>query len=137
MSQPTSAKGRINTLRSKARKKVGCTRAPDCLKTLARHEQVRSLPSLGTFEDWGPKHRDSKVMSDRELMILGKLVLTFGCLLGLPIWELWKLKRDRSDPAQASGEEESETGHQRAPVRCVSDVERLAEPQRCRAATRK
>lgn len=33
-------------------------------------------------------------MTDREFMILGKLLLTFGCLLGLPIWELWKLKRD-------------------------------------------
>jgi hypothetical protein len=45
-------------------------------------------------------------MGDREFMILGKLVLTFGCLLGLPIWELWKLKRDRSASAQESGEEE-------------------------------
>jgi hypothetical protein len=34
-------------------------------------------------------------MSDREFMILGKLVLTFGCLLGLPMWELWKLRRLR------------------------------------------
>jgi hypothetical protein len=40
-------------------------------------------------------------MSDREFMILGKLFLTFGCLLGLPIWELWKLKRAESAPVQA------------------------------------
>ena len=45
-------------------------------------------------------------MSDRELMILGKLVLTFGCLLGWPIWELWKLKRIRSAEAQEAGEKE-------------------------------
>ena len=45
-------------------------------------------------------------MSDREFMILGKLVLTFGYLLGWPIWELWKLKRDR--PAQEAGEQDRE-----------------------------
>lgn len=41
-------------------------------------------------------------MGDREFMILGKLVLTFGCLLGLPLWELWKLRRDRLSAAQES-----------------------------------
>ncbi len=34
-------------------------------------------------------------MSGAEIMILGKLILTFGVLLGVPIWELWKLKRER------------------------------------------
>jgi hypothetical protein len=43
-------------------------------------------------------------MSDREFMIPGKLVLTFACLPGWPIWELWKLKRDL--PAQQAGEQD-------------------------------
>ena len=46
-------------------------------------------------------------MSDREFMILGKLLLTFGCLLGLPLWELWRLKRSQPPPAQ---EEEEQSG---------------------------
>lgn len=46
-------------------------------------------------------------MSDREFMILGKLLLTFGCLLGWPIWELWKLKRSRPDAAQEPGRKET------------------------------
>jgi hypothetical protein len=48
-------------------------------------------------------------MTDREFMILGKLALTFGCLLGLPIWELWKLKRLRSAPER--GEAGEDTAH--------------------------
>jgi len=48
------------------------------------------------------------MMSDREFMILGKLVLTFGCLLGLPVWELWKLKRARSAAAQEAEKAERE-----------------------------
>jgi hypothetical protein len=51
-------------------------------------------------------------MSDREFMILGKLVLTFGCLLGWPIWELWKLKRDRA-AQDAEAEREQITGERR------------------------
>lgn len=43
-------------------------------------------------------------MSDREIMIVGKLILTFGCLLGLPIWELWKLRRAASGPEAARDE---------------------------------
>jgi hypothetical protein len=54
----------------------------------------------------GDQSTEILVMSDRDFMILGKLVLTFGCLLGWPIWELWKLKRDRSATAHDSGEEE-------------------------------
>jgi hypothetical protein len=34
-------------------------------------------------------------MSGAELLILGKLVLTFGVLLLLPAWELWQLRRER------------------------------------------
>jgi len=45
-------------------------------------------------------------MSDREFMIVGKLVLTFGCLLGLPLWELWKLRRSRPAKTQAAGGEQ-------------------------------
>jgi len=47
-------------------------------------------------------------MSDREIMIVGKLVLTFGCLLGLPIWELWKLRRDASETRDDDGPVRSE-----------------------------
>jgi hypothetical protein len=55
-------------------------------------------------------------MSDREFMILGKLVLTFGCLLGLPLWELWKLRRDRSSAAQEAAEgERNPLGHGKPP----------------------
>jgi len=46
-------------------------------------------------------------MSDREFMIIGKLVLTFGCLLGLPLWELWKLRRLGSDPVEEATETEA------------------------------
>jgi len=46
-------------------------------------------------------------MTDYEFMILGKLLLTFGCLLGLPLWELWKLRRLRSDPAQEETDHDS------------------------------
>lgn len=34
-------------------------------------------------------------MSDAEIMILGKLVLTFGVLLGLPLLDLYLLRRER------------------------------------------
>lgn len=47
-------------------------------------------------------------MTDREFMILGKLALTFGCLIGLPLWELWRLKREGAAPAQGAEEEEEE-----------------------------
>jgi hypothetical protein len=46
-------------------------------------------------------------MSDREFMILGKLVLTFGCLLGLPLYELWKLKRAQPDVPQKERKDEA------------------------------
>jgi hypothetical protein len=49
----------------------------------------------------------SNAMTDREIMILGKLILTFGCLLGLPIWELWKLRRWESDQAEVAADEET------------------------------
>jgi hypothetical protein len=32
-----------------------------------------------------------------EIMILGKLLLTFGVLLGLPLWDLHRLSRERTD----------------------------------------
>jgi hypothetical protein len=48
----------------------------------------------------------STTMTDRELMILGKLTLTFGCLLGLPLWEFWRLKRERYASAQEAREQE-------------------------------
>ncbi len=32
-------------------------------------------------------------MTGFEILILGKLVLTFGGLLGFGLWQLWQLKR--------------------------------------------
>jgi hypothetical protein len=66
----------------------------------------------------------SKDMSDREFMILGKLFLTFGCLLGLPIWELWKLKRDRAAPVRETREKEKEADDRRASVSFPSERNR-------------
>lgn len=40
-------------------------------------------------------------MDGGSLLILGKLVLTFAVLLGLPLWELHALRRDR--PAGRGG----------------------------------
>jgi hypothetical protein len=34
-------------------------------------------------------------VSDGELLIIGKLLLTFAVLLGLPAWELYRLRRER------------------------------------------
>jgi hypothetical protein len=36
-------------------------------------------------------------MSGAEILILGKLALTFGVLLGLPLWDLHRLRRERTD----------------------------------------
>jgi hypothetical protein len=33
-------------------------------------------------------------MTGHEILIYGKLILTFGSLLGFGLWELWKLHRD-------------------------------------------
>lgn len=35
-------------------------------------------------------------MSSSEILILGKLFLTFTVLLGLPLWDLYRLRRDRA-----------------------------------------
>ena len=32
-------------------------------------------------------------MTGGELMVLGKLALTFGILLGLPLWEWFRVRR--------------------------------------------
>ena len=34
-------------------------------------------------------------MEGGELMILGKLLLTFGVLLGVPLWQLYALRKER------------------------------------------
>lgn len=34
-------------------------------------------------------------MTGGELLIYGKFLLTFGVLLGIPIWELWRLRQER------------------------------------------
>lgn len=40
-------------------------------------------------------------MTGGEIMILGKLVLTFGLLLGLPIWDLVRMERRRRASGRA------------------------------------
>ena len=37
-----------------------------------------------------------------ELLIVGKFCLTFGVLLGIPIWQLYSLRRERRDPDRLS-----------------------------------
>lgn len=34
-------------------------------------------------------------MEGGELMIVGKLLLTFGVLLGVPLWQLYDLRKER------------------------------------------
>ena len=34
-------------------------------------------------------------MNNFEILILGKFLLTFGVLLGIPIWQLYALRRER------------------------------------------
>jgi hypothetical protein len=34
-------------------------------------------------------------MTDYDIMMLGKLILTFGVLLGIPLVELYRLRRSR------------------------------------------
>ncbi len=41
-------------------------------------------------------------MNGAELMILGKLILTFGVLLGIPLWQLFSLRRERLRRAAGS-----------------------------------
>ncbi|WP_405240077.1 hypothetical protein [Lentisalinibacter orientalis] len=48
-------------------------------------------------------------MEGRELMILGKLLLTFGVLLGVALWQLYALRRERLRRGEDDGE-----GHGRA-----------------------
>ena len=35
-------------------------------------------------------------MSKGEILIIGKLLLTFAVLLGIPLWELYSLRRERT-----------------------------------------
>ena len=45
-------------------------------------------------------------MTKGELLILGKLLLTFAVLLGIPLWELYALRKDgRADSATAAENE--------------------------------
>jgi len=37
-------------------------------------------------------------MTPAAIMVIGKLVLTFGLLLGLPLWDLYRLRRERRRP---------------------------------------
>jgi hypothetical protein len=39
-----------------------------------------------------------------EIMIVGKLVLTFGILLGLPLLDLWLLSRRQRRPERPPGD---------------------------------
>jgi len=38
------------------------------------------------------------LMTPAAIMVIGKLVLTFGLLLGLPLWDLYRLRRERRRP---------------------------------------
>ena len=55
-------------------------------------------------------------MSGGEIMIIGKLVLTFGCLLGLPILDLVLLERERRRRRHA-GQDTSQAAAPTAPQR--------------------
>jgi len=49
------------------------------------------------------------LMDKGAILIIGKLLLTFAVLLGIPLWELYALRRDREsgDGRDGGGEEES------------------------------
>ncbi len=42
-------------------------------------------------------------MTKGELLILGKLLLTFAVLLGIPLWELYALRKDRKSGSGSNG----------------------------------
>lgn len=42
-------------------------------------------------------------MEGGELMILGKLLLTFGVLLGVPLWQLYALRKERRRRGDSQG----------------------------------
>lgn len=54
----------------------------------------RSAGGNRTLPAWGPG-RYTGFMTGPEIMILGKLLLTFGGLLAFGFWELHRLNRDR------------------------------------------
>ena len=43
-------------------------------------------------------------MGKGELLIIGKLALTFAVLLGIPLWELYSLRRDRLQQNRSKGQ---------------------------------
>lgn len=55
-------------------------------------------------------------MDGGAVMILGKLALTFGCLIGIPARELWCLRRERrAEAAQLPGAYGTEDARSRPP----------------------
>ena len=42
-------------------------------------------------------------MTSSEILIFGKLFLTFAVLLGLPLWDLHRLRRDRRSRESGRG----------------------------------
>ena len=48
-------------------------------------------------------------MTKGELLSLGKLLLTFAVLLGIPLWELYALRKDgRTDDSATAAQNERE-----------------------------
>ena len=53
-------------------------------------------------------------MSKGELLIIGKLTLTFVVLLGIPLWELYGLRKDRLRRERMDTDESDRGAHARA-----------------------
>lgn len=62
---------------------------------------VQRKRHAGAMHRTAPRARPP--LSGGELMILGKLLLTFGALLAIPAWELWCLREPRRDDRRGAG----------------------------------
>lgn len=67
------------------------------LHRLALQRAIQTTAGAVKRLTWVPEEGE-EAMEGGELMILGKLALTFGILLGVPLLELYKLRRERQDP---------------------------------------
>jgi hypothetical protein len=50
-----------------------------------------------------PAHTESILMDSYSTLMLGKFLLTFGVLLGIPAWELYSLRREARRSAESKG----------------------------------
>jgi hypothetical protein len=50
-----------------------------------------------------PAREESVLMDPYSTLMLGKFLLTFGVLLGIPAWELYSLRRDARRSAESRG----------------------------------